>query len=573
MSALFQATLVLLAAALPGIALARRLRERLAWGACLALGAHAALLSFFPALGGRGLVFADVALAALLLAPVPGGPRPSRRVSGRTVRWLRRRKLEAFVVLGVFAAFAVLSVRHESPRGWDPSFHCLLVEKLAAGVRPLDWEPWEPVSVHYSLGADALVAHVVRATTTEETALFPHEAFVQCFPFAYALVAWTALGAFRRATRSRLAAVFGVAALAFLGAEFRLIYHWGGLPTVLGIALALAAAEAPSALAAGLVLGALPYLHHLTALIAWSSALVLALVLRERAILKALGIATLAALPLVPRAIAAAGGAGSTSIFRFEDEPMRPLLDYVWCRHGGGWGPFLLVLAGLGTWKARRRPRAPLAVLAYLVAMTIFLDVAYRLLARAVLHVDASALTPSRWMQLASVPLAALAGLGARRLFFKRRYALLGVVTIGVASIPFTDWEYRSKQLDPMLFDIGYWARAHLPDDAFVVVRARDKETQELGLLPDRDWWPYLLDRETDATPLPASEPRLDPRVLAKRALAHDPDASRAYARSRGKKLFWLGFNYMPPVPGARRMLVYPVYPARPVVALDEDTQ
>jgi hypothetical protein len=169
-------------------------------------------------------------------------------------------------------------------------------------------------------------------------------------------------------------------------------------------------------------------------------------------------------------------------------------------------------------------------------------------------------------MQLASVPLAALAGLGAQTLFAKRRHALLGVVTIGVASIPFTAWEYRSKRLDPMLFDMGEWATERLPPDALVVVRARDKETKEPGLLPDRDWWPYLLDRETDATPLPASEPRLDPRILAKRALARDPEAARAYARSRKKPLFWLVPNHMPPVPGARRTGVY-----NHIAALDED--
>src|SRR5207302_795500 len=144
--------------------------------------------------------------------------------------------------------------------------------------------------------------------------------------------------------------------------------------------------------------------------------------------------------------------------------------------------------------------------------------------------------TPSRWLQVSSVPLALFAGLGAARIF--GRHALLGAAAIVALSIPFTWWEYGTPSLDKDVLALGAWARERLPADALVVVRARDRERKEPGLLPDRDWWPYLLGRETDATPLPASEPRLDPRVLSKRALAGSEEAARAHARARSKRLY-----------------------------------
>jgi hypothetical protein len=564
--ALALATLVLIVAALPGVVFARARGARLAGGACLSLGAHAALLSFFPAVAGWVLLVFDLAFTVFVLLAGGDGRRrsPKAHPLRRLARRIRRRALPAVAVLSVFASFSVLAVRHGSPRGWDPTFHVLLVEKLASGERPTTWEPWEPVSVHYTLGADALVAHVAKTA-----GLRPHEAFLACFPFAYALAAWSALGALERATKSRLAALYGTVALFFLGLEVRLMYHWGGLPTVLGIALGLAAVEAETATEAGLLLGSLAYLHHLSALIAWSTALVLAFALRKRAIARALAVAAVVSLPLVPTILQAAGETGTTSILRFGDEPVRTLAQYVWGARNWGWGPILVLLAGLGLAR-RKRPRGALVALVFLVSVHVLLDVVYRFGARALRHEDVTALTPSRWFQLASVPLAAFAGLGACVVFPRRRYALLGMVAIAVASIPFDQWEYMAatRSIDSQLFLVGDWVREKVPEDALVVVLARDRGNQDPALLPDRDWWPYLLDRETDWTPLPASEPRNDPRVLAKRALALDPEAARAYARSRHKALYWLVPFAVPPVAGAQRVDVY-----HRLVALDRDVE
>jgi hypothetical protein len=329
------------------------------------------------------------------------------------------------------------------------------------------------------------------------------------------------------------------------------------------MAFALAAGSARNWLAAGLLLGTLPHLHHLTALIAWSSAGVLALVFRSRAIFKSLAVAALVALPLVPAVLGAMGGAGSTSILHFADEPRRSALEYVWSAHHWGWGPALLALAAVGIARGPR-PRGALAVLGFLVAMHVGLDVVYRAIALHVTGEDFSALTPSRWFQLASIPLALFAGIGVRAL--ARGRALIGAIAILILAAPFARWEYVEPHLDAELFSVAAWAREKLPEDAFVIVRARDLGEKNPKLLPARYWWPYLLRRETDATPLPASEPRRDPRVLSKRTLAADPAAARAYAASRKKKLFWLRPSSMPPELGVRRFTEY-----HGLVVLDED--
>jgi hypothetical protein len=505
------------------------------------LAVHAALLSFFPRLASDELLMADLLVGLLAF--------PWRRVRWRVGRVLVVRALLALLVFLLYAAFVD---RHVTPQGWDPAFHVLLVEKLAAGVRPETWEPWEPVRVHYTLGADALVALVVRTTS-----LAPHEAFADLFPFAYSFLTVTAFGAFRRAARSRLVALYATIALVFLAGEIRLVYHWGGLSTVLALAIALGAAQARSVVAGGLSLGLLPYVHHLTALIVWSSALVL----RNRTVLRALGVAVLVALPLVPSVLGGLHDAGTTSIFKFEDEPMRTPLQYFWSKGHWGWGPVLVTLAVLGL-GPRKRPRAALTIFLFLVGAHLVLDVGVRLASRLFLHEEFAALTPSRWFQLASVPLALFAGRGAFYLLPRRKHMLLVVVWLVVASIPFNRWEEREIGIDPELFDLALWTKVQIPEDALVVVRARGLS---VGELPDRYWWPYLLDHETDQTPLPASEPRLDPRVLSKRALISDPEAARAYARSRGKKLYWLVPSWVPPAPGATRLDIF-----RSKIALDE---
>lgn len=273
-------------------------------------------------------------------------------------------------------------------------------------------------------------------------------------------------------------------------------------------------------------------------------------------------------LAAAPAALSAASAAGATSIFRFEDEPRLPFASYATT-----WGPVLCALAAVGLVAiGKRRERAAgvrrgvLAALGWLVLVHVLLDVGWREVALRRTGQAFSALTPSRWFQLASAPLAFLAGEGldfllalTGRTFARRRRtlpaALLGA--LAVASAPWLVWEYRSPSVDPELFAASAWARERLPRDAFVVVRG----------LPSRYWWPYLLGRETDETPLPASEPRRDPRVTEKKAALRDPEAARAVARRRGKPLFWLGPPAAPPPGGARRVAV------RGVVALDADAR
>jgi hypothetical protein len=586
-------TLVLLLVGLPGWAVVRRLAplrseaEAAVLGAALGVATHAALGVFAPSLLGLPLALADGALAiGLLLAP---GARRLRFAKMHRSQWLALAS-----VVAVAASFLALVLENAAPRGWDPSFHTLLIDRIVAtGQLPRTWEPWEPVAVHYTLGFHAIVAHVARVTH-----LPAHAAFQGAFPFAYALLAASGLFLVRGLTRGRLVAVFATLALGLLAARIRLIYFWGGLPTVLGLALALGAAQALTRVPGrrGLLLGAvllagLPYLHHLSALIAWATFLAVALVLvlrREtrpaalRALL-ALAVAALLALPLVPRVLEAVGARDATSIFHFADEPELPLGDYPLA-----WGHALFALALLGVAALFRRPRrdpatrpGTLAALAFLVGVHVLLDVVYREIARRRTGEDFSALTPSRWLAYASVPLALLAGEGAALLLgLARRRArlaapLVALALVGLALPGYVRVELGSRSIDPEVASVASWVRGQVPESSLVVVRARSfvltgkPSPADAGLLPSRHWWPYFLGLETDETPLPASEPRLDPRVLAKRAIrdrgAEDPDAARAIAKARGKRLYWLGPAALAPPPGAVRLGTY-----ADLVALDE---
>src|SRR5579871_4152911 len=319
-------SLVLLAVALPGWACARLLLARearaLALGGALSVSAHAILGVLFPGALGWPLLAVDLVSGIALLL-----------VSRRAPRF-RLKKLELFAFSASVLSVLVLTLIHRAPRGWDSTFHILLVERIAeTGALPGTWEPWEPVAVHYTLGLHAIVAHVVRLT-----GLRPHEAFQGSFPLAYALLLGTFLCASKAATGSSLRAALGTLALGFLALQIRLIYHWGGLPTIVGIGVGLASALALLELPgrrgvaiAGFLLGSLPYLHHLSALVAWTVGLGLVSALwitgktgdssrvGAKWLALALGFAVLVALPTVPFALRAAGERGSTSIFHYTD--------------------------------------------------------------------------------------------------------------------------------------------------------------------------------------------------------------------------------------------------------------
>ncbi|MBI3726140.1 hypothetical protein HY251_19600, partial [bacterium] len=555
----------------------------LALGAAVGIAGLAIVGLLLPRALGAPLLIVHVVLAVILAVRKRGETeRPKRR----------KRALELASFLAVTASFVVLALLHGAPRGWDPSFHALLVERIATtGALPDTWEPWEPVRVHYTLGLHVIVAHVARAT-----GLAPHVAFQGCFPFAYALVFSAFLEATRAAKGSRVHAALATMALGFLALQVRLVYHWGGLPTIVGLGVALGAALAllvvpgrRGFVLGGLLLGSLPYIHHLSALIAWSTALavLVALATRERSrarkLAGALGVAVIAALPTIPLLIRTLADRGSTSIFHYTDEPPERWESYL-----GDWGYVLCAFAAIGAFRRGRARRPALAALAFLVGAQVGLDHVYREIARWLTGTEFSALTPTRWLDLASVPLAFLAGAGGERVLgwlgrpTSPRAALLALVLALAprllsfegdheSSLWLPSWagETRARSLDPALIEAADWARAQLPEDALVVVRARDwvrgRKVEDARLLPTRYWWPYLLRRETDDTPLPASEPRLDPLVLEKTTMATDLERARAVARRRSKHLYSLGPAVTPPVEGARRVGVF-----GGVVALDE---
>lgn len=564
----------LAATAAPGVLLVRALApargdSSAGRGALVGLALASIGTRLAPGLAGWPCLTLLLAVATAATLATRGRARaPAPAARAREPRALRA----AFALLLALqaASWLALEHRHEMPRGWDPSFHVLLVERLLAGVVPATWDPWEPVDVHYTLGLHALLAHVARLGRVPA-----HEAFEGSYAFLAALLA-VETRSLARGLGSGLAGSLGAACgVAFLAHPLRELYDWGGLATLLGAATLVAALAALVRVPGrrGLALGAglaawLWFAHHLSALIAAVSVAGTAGVLFRkngelaRRLLGAAALSAVFALPLVPGYLSSAGSLGTTSVFRFADEPaLEPWrLPGEW-----GWGLCAAALLGALVPRARRGRAFGLAWASVLVAAFVSLDYVYRGLARTLWREDVSAFTPSRWRMLAALPLALLAGLGLRAAVAavarrrRPRVRALAFVLVLLAPLPLAHeyaWELGRPSVDPELIEVGRWVRERVPEDGLVVVdlpRGRRSETR----VPVY-WFPYLTGRETNETPLPASEPRLDPRVAEKASLL-EPEVRARVAARRSKHVYLLHVDGVPlPAGHWRRVAVRP---------------
>jgi hypothetical protein len=130
-----------------------------------------------------------------------------------------------------------ISLLHDLPPGFDPSFHLILVKKLATtGKMVFDWKPFEDISLNYPLGSHVLVAVIA------QIAHLPlHTIFKLLIPAVGVLsTAQVYLFAEKITTRTEVA-IFS--ALAYgLWAVYGSIdyYRWGGLPNLLAMAFFMA---------------------------------------------------------------------------------------------------------------------------------------------------------------------------------------------------------------------------------------------------------------------------------------------------------------------------------------------
>lgn len=139
------------------------------------------------------------------------------------------------VALGVRLA---LISRNELPGGWDPSFHCLLAEKmLLANGMVYDWKPFEDISLNYPLGAFVLLAWVKQLCGVE-----PHLT-LKLFQSVHAVLSAALVATLaHRVGGNREVALWSAGTFAFwaLGGNLHYVVY-GGYPNQMGMLYVLAA--------------------------------------------------------------------------------------------------------------------------------------------------------------------------------------------------------------------------------------------------------------------------------------------------------------------------------------------
>ena len=127
---------------------------------------------------------------------------------------------------------------HTYPRGWDPYFHLLLVQKiLAAGAHIRDWLPHEAIPLNYPTGSHLLLAALSRATQVP-----PHVLFKLLLALFGALTVAQVYALVSVSSGNRRLALLSAASYALLPAYGSLgYYRWGGLPNLMGMLVLLGA--------------------------------------------------------------------------------------------------------------------------------------------------------------------------------------------------------------------------------------------------------------------------------------------------------------------------------------------
>lgn len=161
---------------------------------------------------------------------------------------------------------------------------------------------------------------------------------------------------------------------------------------------------------------------------------------------------------------------------------------------------------------------------------------------------DFTAFTPSRWMTVASYPLALYAGWGlssalqevARRLDAWQSQAaaertLLAAIIAAVAlsAIPGIEELTRMRRVSTEAQQIGNLVNQHVPAAGFVLF-----EKSAMELLKPVEWIPYLTWRRTIYTPLPASEDRRAYRKKVDAFSTGDLEGALEWIEQRGMKAY-----------------------------------
>jgi hypothetical protein len=480
----------------------------------------------------------SAAIGLAIILGIAGWARLAWLARHRRVCGVRNASSALILLVALGAALATTGILASSiPRGFDPSFHCLISRILldSQGI-PHSWEPFEPVQLNYPLGSHLLIASISRLSGGE----LP-QAFLGCMWWFCALqvpMTWLVARRILGNPKAALGAALVFALTPKWGAPVNFT-TWGGLPMIIDqlffLAFALILLRRPTLskiVPGGILLAAIVMTHHLAAmLIAAVLGLYLITGAKEwRFMLGSVGVQLLLASGFLISFIAKAHALESTHALKFLEEPILGPKEFV---EQAGIIFVCLVVAGL-LWALAKRMSYQKGrfLLCWIIALSggyVLFGQLYPRYMLASTGEAAMAFTPSRWATMLSSPLAIAAAWP-----FAQRWAWWIL-------LPFLLWGgNRQLQSAEERYPPGHLAMYRqldhiLPADAFVC-NFLTRDRLEVA------WQGVLSGREVQYSSLPASEPREAPTLLKKAKVmrAGDLDGLSEWCQARGKPCFVL---------------------------------
>lgn len=562
---------------------------RLAVGFALGLAFQIHICALLAA--GPGITALSVAAAtgaALVVAAILAWKLPARRhKEGQG----RRRAIELAALVAAVAVprLAPLAMQ-QMPQGWDPSFHSLLASVVLASHQLPSWSPYERIPLNYPYGPHVFIAEISLLTGVAPDRVFA----VLLAAVAPAITCLALYGLARRALKSHGAALAAVAAYGLLGNFGSIEYYaWGGLPNALGCFMLLAflgvlfapGHERTRMLVGGLILGAIPLVHHhvmlTTILLLCAFGMLLAVrwlmalrssaprrrqtaqALRQLAMMSGVALAS-ASYYLLPLALRASS-LGATRATQYADHDPGNILDLngrlLWLLGVIGISMLIAARSVASRMPPKFRPRYALGgrmggaqlfaacALPTLLAAFALGYYGYRAYSARYLpaHEPFTLFTPTRFLTdatyflavFAALPLASawrwsptwlvarVARIGAYPGLARAagRVAVRVAIALGIAATTLSLLDLpalaTAGHLAPGEADAFAWIRSHSPSDALV-----------LNLNANSAWAPYFTQREVAFTPVPVSEETAG-YVDEKRALAVELLASMAHSQAQ----------------------------------------
>jgi hypothetical protein len=506
---------------LPGIFLAgwlgigRTLLDRISHGASLGLAAACYLASlvshfdlrwFFPLWGGFFLVVLIGWLST----------RKKRKDLDHSHRFIEI--WMALILILVAAARFGATLPLNFPRGWDPTFHMILAEKIRLTHHAIyDWLPFENIALNYPTGS-----HVLIVVMSWLCGLPLPTIFKNLIPLAGVLTTAQIYTLSRQFTSDAAAALFAAIAYAFWAIDGSLGYAlWGGLPNELAMLFFIAmlsiwmesSPARPRIIAMGLLYAGVVLVHHhvmITSALVLGVCLVWSMIRGPGGAWRVLFVslilaAVLDSFFLIPYATHAANIA-STHIFLDGERPMNlsiipgDRLGYVFT---------FASMAGLIFWIVRRDWKFnPIMICSLAVLQALFVLCEYVIPAVAQQKSYSTVFTASRFLADAVYFLSAAAGVAAARLRKTLRLSIpvmtMLLLLLGATLLPTWKDLVSSPDVPDDFANACGWIKSNTPTNTIVW----NDQFMVLGNV--ESWTSYLAWRQTPVTPIPISEPIKD---------------------------------------------------------------